>query len=180
MEIASIPGIPEAMRDVMMTLAEQFSPATSSPPLLNGSSSNNTPNSVAEEPHLKADTPPVFRIYPTLMQTMRLSLARRGQWKHWLVAVAKLCAMGNGVTNCMTNACLALMNLNVSKTNEHKVFKTDGVTDALMKAIVETLSSPGDDGRVGTIYRRKDYNPCLALSNLAPLVMRINTTVFVS
>ena len=46
----------------------------------------------------------------------------------------------------MTNACLALMNLNVSKTNKYNSFETDGGVDALMIAIVRTLPSPGDDG----------------------------------
>lgn len=43
-----------------------------------------------------------------------------------------------GGTQCTTNACLALMNLSISKANKRRVFKTRGVMDSLMTVLSRT------------------------------------------
>lgn len=55
-----------------------------------------------------------------------------------------------------TNACLALMNLSISKANKHVVFQTPGVMDALM-AVIST-DTPNLEAKI---------KACSALSNLA-------------
>jgi len=55
-----------------------------------------------------------------------------------------------------TNACLALMNLSISKANKHVVFQTAGVMDALM-AVIST-DTPNLEAKI---------KACSALSNLA-------------
>jgi len=164
LEIASIPEILEAMRDVMMAPAEHFSPATSSPPLLNGSSSNTTPNSVAEEARLKAAT--CVKNLSNADANDASLLGSPGLVEALGFVAAITCTVGKGATNCTTNACLALMNLSISKTNKHKVFKTEGVMDALMTVIVRTLPSSSEDRRVSTNNEAR-IKACSALSNLA-------------
>eukprot|EP00934_Nitzschia_sp_Nitz4_P007162 Nitzschia sp. Nitz4//scaffold17_size182527//153379//156633//NITZ4_001878-RA/size182527-processed-gene-0.29-mRNA-1//1//CDS//3329539412//7152//frame0 len=69
------------------------------------------------------------------------------------------CTVENGATACTTNACLALMNLSISKSNKHRVFRTEGVMDALM-CVLERTTALGNS----TEARVK---ACSALSNLA-------------
>lgn len=72
---------------------------------------------------------------------------------------ASTCSTQNGATPCTTNACLALMNLSISKANKHKVFRTAGVMDSLM-TVLERTTAQGSS----TEARIK---ACSALSNLA-------------
>lgn len=72
---------------------------------------------------------------------------------------AATCSHERGATPCTTNACLALMNLSISKPNKHRVFRTPGVMDALM-TVLERTTAQGSS----TEARVK---ACSALSNLA-------------
>lgn len=45
-----------------------------------------------------------------------------------------------GATPCTTNACLALMNLSIAKANKHRVFRTAGVMEALMTVLERTTA----------------------------------------
>mmetsp|Transcript_22877 Transcript_22877/g.64791 ORF Transcript_22877/g.64791 Transcript_22877/m.64791 type:complete len:1188 (-) Transcript_22877:148-3711(-) len=72
---------------------------------------------------------------------------------------ATTCSPKHGATPCTTNACLALMNLSISKANKHRVFRTAGVMDSLM-CVLERTTSQGSS----TEARIK---ACSALSNLA-------------
>jgi hypothetical protein len=74
------------------------------------------------------------------------------------------CSGEKGATNCTTNACLALMNLSISKANKHKVFKTPGVMNALMEVLERTSPRHGRRGEKNDEARIK---ACSALSNLA-------------
>lgn len=76
----------------------------------------------------------------------------------------KTCSGPKGATNCTTNACLALMNLSISKANKHTVFNTDGVMGALMNVLGKT--SP-DHGRRSSANNEARIKACSALSNLA-------------
>jgi hypothetical protein len=69
------------------------------------------------------------------------------------------CSPETGATPCTTNACLALMNLSISKANKHRVFRTPGVMNALM-TVLERTTAQGSS----TEARIK---ACSALSNLA-------------
>jgi hypothetical protein len=69
------------------------------------------------------------------------------------------CSPESGATPCTTNACLALMNLSISKANKHRVFRTPGVMNALM-TVLERTTAQGSS----TEARIK---ACSALSNLA-------------
>lgn len=62
---------------------------------------------------------------------------------------------GNGSPTTTTNACLALMNLSISKMNKHRVFVTPGVMDAL----IHVISQEGNN--------EAKVKACSALSNLA-------------
>jgi len=79
---------------------------------------------------------------------------------------AKTCTVEKGATNCTTNACLALMNLSISKANKHRVFKTAGVMDALMTVIIRTLPAAEDERR-GSANNEARVKAFSALSNLA-------------
>jgi len=165
LEIASINEILEAMRDVMMAPPEQFSPATSSPPLPNGNTNTTTtPNSVAEEARLKAAT--CVKNLSNADANDASLLGSPGLIEALGHVAARTCSVEKGATNCTTNACLALMNLSISKANKHRVFKTDGVMDALMTVIVRTLPSVGDERR-GNANNEARVKACSALSNLA-------------
>jgi hypothetical protein len=125
-EIAKSPDVLEAMRDVMV----------------HGS----------EEARLKATT-----CIKNLSNADANDSALLGV--HGLLeALAHVAAISceNGATPCTTNACLALMNLSISKSNKNRVFRTPGVMDALMRVLSRTPSS--SEARI---------KACSALSNLA-------------
>jgi hypothetical protein len=69
------------------------------------------------------------------------------------------CSPELGSTTCTTNACLALMNLSISKGNKHRVFRTPGVMESLMIVLDRTTSQgSNNEARI---------KACSALSNLA-------------
>lgn len=72
---------------------------------------------------------------------------------------AASCSPDTGATTCTTNACLALMNLSISKTNKHRVFRTPGVMEALM-IVLERTTAQGSSNEAR-------IKACSALSNLA-------------
>lgn len=72
---------------------------------------------------------------------------------------AATCSPESGATTCTTNACLALMNLSISKTNKHRVFRTPGVMEALM-VVLERTTAQGSNNEAR-------IKACSALSNLA-------------
>jgi hypothetical protein len=72
---------------------------------------------------------------------------------------AATCTLDHGATTCTTNACLALMNLSISKSNKHRVFLTPGVMDALM-IVLERTTAQGSSNEAR-------IKACSALSNLA-------------
>jgi len=163
-EIASVSEILEAMRDVMMAPAEHFAPATSSPAHPNGSSSHTTPSSVGEEARLKAAT--CVKNLSNADANDASLLGSAGLIEALGLVAANTCSVGKGATNCTTNACLALMNLSISKANKHRVFMTKGVMDALMTVIVRTLPSSGNETWSNANIEAR-VKACSALSNLA-------------
>lgn len=130
-EIAKIPDVLEAMRDVMMNQSEEAR-------LKATTCVKNLSNADANDVALLGT--------PGLLE----SLAH---------VAATTCSPFAGATPCTTNACLALMNLSISKTNKHRVFRTPGVMDALM-IVLERTTAQGSS----TEARVK---ACSALSNLA-------------
>mmetsp|Transcript_3204 Transcript_3204/g.6479 ORF Transcript_3204/g.6479 Transcript_3204/m.6479 type:complete len:1287 (-) Transcript_3204:229-4089(-) len=130
-EIAKIPDVLEAMRDVMTNSGEEAR-------LKATTCIKNLSNADANDAALLGT--------PGLVE----ALGR--------VATAT-CSPETGATPCTTNACLALMNLSISKANKHRVFRTPGVMTALM-TVLERTTAQGSS----TEARIK---ACSALSNLA-------------
>lgn len=130
-EIAKLPNVLEAMRDVMLH-------------------SN-------EEARLKATT--CIKNLSNADANDAALLATRGLVQALGKVATMTCTMEGGATPCTTNACLALMNLSISKANKHRVFRTPGVMEALM-AVLERTTAQGSS----TEARIK---ACSALSNLA-------------
>jgi hypothetical protein len=130
-EIAKVPDVLEAMRDVMVNSSEEARlKATTCIKNLSNADANDaallgTPGLVEALGHVGAAT----------------------------------CTLETGATPCTTNACLALMNLSISKSNKHRVFRTPGVMEALM-TVLERTTAQGSS----TEARIK---ACSALSNLA-------------
>ena len=162
-EIASISEVLESMRDVMIAIPEHFSPATSSPHISSANSSNVTPKSVSEEARLKATT--CIKNLSNADANDASLLGAVGLVESLAHAAVATCSVENGATHCTTNACLALMNLSISKANKHKVFKTKGVMDALM--IVLERTSPKRFIPRTTSNNEARVKACSALSNLA-------------
>jgi hypothetical protein len=161
-EIASITEVLEAMRDVMTATPDNFSPATSSPILSSSSSSNASPKNVAAEARLKAAT--CIKNLSNADRNDGALLNAEGLIEALAHVAQETCAGEKGATNCTTNACLALMNLSISKANKHKVFSTKGVMDALMTVL--ELTSPKFGNR-STANNDARIKACSALSNLA-------------
>ena len=161
-EIASITEVLEAMRDVMTAKPDNFSPATSSPILSSSSSSNVSPKNVAAEARLKAAT--CIKNLSNADRNDGALLNAEGLIEALAHVAQETCAGEKGATNCTTNACLALMNLSISKANKHKVFSTKGVMDALMTVL--ELTSPKFGNR-STANNDARIKACSALSNLA-------------
>lgn len=131
LEIAKIPDVLEAMRDVML-------------------SSNH-------EARLKATT--CIKNLSNADANDAALLGTRGLVEALGNVASTTCSPENGATPCTTNACLALMNLSISKSNKHRVFRTAGVMEALM-IVLERTTAQGSS----TEARIK---ACSALSNLA-------------
>lgn len=160
-KIASIAEVLEAMREVMVSTPENFSPATS-PSITGSTSSSATPKSVATEARLKAAT--CVKNLSNADKNDEVLLEADGLIAALAFVAAETCGGEKGATNCTTNACLALMNLSISKVNKHRVFSTEGVMDALMKVLEET--SPEHHYR-GSSWKEARIKACSALSNLA-------------
>jgi len=111
-EIAKVPDVLEAMRDVMVNSTDEARlKATTCVKNLSNADANDsallgTPGLVEALGHVAAAT----------------------------------CSPETGATPCTTNACLALMNLSISKANKHRVFRTPGVMDALMNVLERTTA----------------------------------------
>jgi hypothetical protein len=130
-EIAKIPDVLEAMREVMLN------------------SSN--------EARLKATT--CIKNLSNADANDAALLGTPGLVEALGKVAASTCTLEKGATPCTTNACLTLMNLSISKSNKHRVFRTTGVMDALM-TVLERTTAQGSS----TEARIK---ACSALSNLA-------------
>eukprot|EP00529_Nitzschia_sp_RCC80_P007226 CAMPEP_0113505444 /NCGR_PEP_ID=MMETSP0014_2-20120614/35321_1 /TAXON_ID=2857 /ORGANISM="Nitzschia sp." /LENGTH=1278 /DNA_ID=CAMNT_0000400759 /DNA_START=399 /DNA_END=4231 /DNA_ORIENTATION=+ /assembly_acc=CAM_ASM_000159 len=130
-EIAKVPDVLEAMRDVMLHSSDEARlKATTCIKNLSNADANDaallgTPGLVEALGHVAAIT----------------------------------CSPETGATPCTTNACLALMNLSISKVNKHRVFRTPGVMDALM-VVLERTTAQGSSNEAR-------IKACSALSNLA-------------
>jgi hypothetical protein len=130
-EIAKIPEVLEAMRDVMLNSGDEAR-------LKATTCIKNLSNADANDGALLGT--------PGLVEAL-------GKM------AAATCSPETGATPCTTNACLALMNLSISKANKHRVFRTPGVMNALM-TVLERTTAQGSS----TEARIK---ACSALSNLA-------------
>jgi hypothetical protein len=128
-EIAKVPDVLEAMRDVMM---------------------NST-----DETRLKATT--CIKNLSNADANDAALLANPGLVEAIGHVAAVTCS--SGATPCTTNACLALMNLSISKANKHRVYRTPGVMDALM-VVLERTTAQGSSNEARV-------KACSALSNLA-------------
>ena len=111
-EIAKIPDVLEAMRDVMV---------------------NST-----DEARLKATT--CIKNLSNADANDSALLGTPGLVEALGHVAAATCSPETGATPCTTNACLALMNLSISKANKHRVFRTPGVMDALMTVLERTTA----------------------------------------
>ena len=130
-EIAKIPDVLEAMRDVMVNSNDEAK-------LKATTCIKNLSNADANDAALLAT--------PGLVEALG----------H---VAATTCMPETGATPCTTNACLALMNLSISKSNKHRVFRTPGVMDALMTVLERTTAQgSSNEARI---------KACSALSNLA-------------
>lgn len=120
-EIAKVPDVLEAMRDVMVNSTDEARlKATTCVKNLSNADANDA----------------------ALLGTSGLVDAL-GQ------VAAATCSPGSGATPCTTNACLALMNLSISKANKHRVFRTPGVMDALMTVLERTTAQgPSTEARI--------------------------------
>jgi len=130
-EIAKIPDVLESMRDVMLNSADEAR-------LKATTCIKNLSNADANDAALLGT--------PGLLEALG----------H---VAAVTCSPETGATPCTTNACLALMNLSISKANKHRVFRTQGVMEALMTVLERTTAQgSSNEARI---------KACSALSNLA-------------
>jgi hypothetical protein len=111
-EIAKIPDVLEAMRDVMLN-------------------SN-------DEARLKATT--CIKNLSNADANDAALLATPGLVEALGHVASTTCTPETGATPCTTNSCLALMNLSISKANKHRVFRTPGVMEALMTVLERTTA----------------------------------------
>ena len=152
-EIASVPDVLEAMRDVMM--GKNFPP----PSAERGRAAN-----VPKEARLKATT--CIKNLSNADANDAALLDTPGLVEALGIVAEASCSETVGATMCTTNACLALMNLSISKANKHRVFRTPGVMDALMAVVNRTV--PPEDGSEPTKPNAEArVKACSALSNLA-------------
>ena len=111
-EIAKVPEVLEAMRDVMLNSSDEAR-------LKATTCIKNLSNADANDGALLGT--------PGLVEAL-------GQ------VAASTCSPDTGATPCTTNACLALMNLSISKANKHRVFRTPGVMESLMTVLERTTA----------------------------------------
>lgn len=160
-EITNVPEVLEGMRDVMLGRHFSTPPRTSS-------SSSSRKNGLADEARLKATT--CVKNLSNADANDAALLGTPGLVETLGYVAEATCHPRTGATTCTTHACLALMNLSISKANKNRVFRTPGVMDALMAVITRTAPRPGSPPRE---EGKKDPNfearvkACSALSNLA-------------
>ncbi|KAL9179471.1 hypothetical protein ACHAXT_008761 [Thalassiosira profunda] len=164
-EIARVPEVLEGMRDVM--LGRHFG----SPPKTSLSGSRAAGN-VSDEARLKATT--CIKNLSNADANDAALLGTPGLIETLGYVAEATCHPHTGATTCTTHACLALMNLSISKANKHRVFRTPGVMDALMAVIARTAPKANNHANANSGERNpKDPNfearikACSALSNLA-------------
>jgi len=160
-EITSVKQILEAMRDVMLGRHFSSSPRDSS-------SSSRSSSNVADEARLKATT--CIKNLSNADANDAALLGTPGLVETLGYVAEATCHPRSGATTCTTHACLALMNLSISKANKNRVFRTPGVMDALMAVITRTAprtasamepTNPKDPNFEARV------KACSALSNLA-------------
>ena len=158
-EITGVPEILEGMRDVMLGRHFSTSPKTSS-------SNPSLPKSVVDEARLKATT--CIKNLSNADANDAALLGTTGLVETLGYVAEATCHPETGATTCTTHACLALMNLSISKANKNRVFRTPGVMDALMAVITRTANK-----NIDAEVNPKDpsfearVKACSALSNLA-------------
>ena len=165
-EITSVSEILEAMRDVMLGRHFAAQPRSSL-------SSTRAVNTLSDEARLKATT--CIKNLSNADANDAALLGTPGLVETLGYVAEATCHPRTGATTCTTHACLALMNLSISKANKNRVFRTSGVMDALMAVITRTAlrTSPSPDGSGSEMVNPKDPNfearvkACSALSNLA-------------
>eukprot|EP00429_Kryptoperidinium_foliaceum_P004062 CAMPEP_0176007162 /NCGR_PEP_ID=MMETSP0120_2-20121206/3091_1 /TAXON_ID=160619 /ORGANISM="Kryptoperidinium foliaceum, Strain CCMP 1326" /LENGTH=1059 /DNA_ID=CAMNT_0017339915 /DNA_START=393 /DNA_END=3569 /DNA_ORIENTATION=+ len=139
-EIAKIPQVLEAMRDVMLHGSpEACLKATTCIKNLSNADANDA----------------------ALLQTPGLVQALGH-------VAATTCSPEHGATPCTTNACLALMNLSISKANKHRVFQTRGVMDALM-LVLERTTAQGNSTEARIKACSALSNLAIGYSNKSPM-----------
>ena len=111
-EIAKIPQVLEAMRDVMLNSTDESR-------LKATTCVKNLSNADANDGALLGTTGLVEALGHVARAT---------------------CTLHAGATPCTTNACLALMNLSIAKANKHRVFRAAGVMEALMTVLERTTA----------------------------------------
>merc|ERR1740124_2126305 len=138
LQIASISEILEAMRDVMMAPPEQFSPATSTPPLPNGTMSTTSPNSVAEEARLKAAT--CVKNLSNADANDSSLLGSPGLMDALMTVIVRTLPSpgeerrNNANSEARIKACSALSNLAIGYENKIPMFSYPGFVDAILQA----------------------------------------------
>ena len=158
-EITGVPEILEGMRDVMLGRHFTKAPKTSS-------SSPSVSKSVVDEARLKATT--CIKNLSNADANDAALLGTPGLVETLGYVSEATCHPVTGATTCTTHACLALMNLSISKANKNRVFRTPGVMDALMAVITRTANK-----NIDAEVNPKDpsfearVKACSALSNLA-------------
>ena len=158
-EITGVPEILEGMRDVMLGRHFGKAPKTSS-------SNPSVPKSVVDEARLKATT--CIKNLSNADANDAALLGTTGLVETLGYVAEATCHPETGATTCTTHACLALMNLSISKANKNRVFRTPGVMNALMAVITRTANTTID-----AEVKPKDpsfearVKACSALSNLA-------------
>jgi len=154
--MSSVPEILEAMRDVM--LGRHFAAQPQGVTTL------------ASEAQLKATT--CIKNLSNVDANDEALLGTPGLVETLGYVAEATCHPRTGATACTTHACLALMNLSISKSNKNRVFRTPGVMDALMAVIARTATK-GNPAAENEGTNPKDPNfearvkACSALSNLA-------------
>ena len=152
-EIAKIPQVLTAMRDVMMETTPTSAPASSiqhaSETRLKATTCiKNLSNADANDSALLNSPKLVEALGHVILVSIRDNYLNMTSEEH----DAEASRRRSNLT--VTNACLALMNLSIAKANKRRVFRTPGVMEALMAVITKG----NGEARVKS---------CSALSNLA-------------
>ncbi len=160
-EITAVTDILEGMRDVM--LGRHFATQPH-----NSLSSTRAATTLADEARLKATT--CIKNLSNADANDAALLGTSGLVETLGYVAEATCHPKTGATICTTHACLALMNLSISKANKNRVFRTPGVMDALMAVITRTAPK-ADAALEGNTLKDPNVEArvkaCSALSNLA-------------